>query len=345
VSGRRIRPGPACTLGQSVPEVTVVIPTLNRWQLLSTGALRSALDQEDVEVEVVVVDDGSTDETPVGLAALDDNRVRVVRHEQAGGLARARNAGIAAAQTEWVAFLDDDDLWAPWKLRRQLDAAASEDATFVYSAALYVTGGQVELAPALEPEGLGPRLLAGEAIPAGGSNVMVKTELIRQVGGFDEEITHLGDFDCWIRLDPISKAARCDEPLLAYIQQPSGMHLHNLKIVPRDVRHLSRKYEREYAALGRQFDGEQFVVWVAQQHEGAGRVRQAGGVYLTAAWHYRRPKYLGHGATLLAGRRVRNAALRLAGRFSGRDYTSPAADASRHYPPPAWLAPHLSRSS
>ena len=324
-----------------MPEVTVVIPTLNRWHLLSTGALRSALDQEDVDVEVVVVDDGSTDETPAGLAALDDERVRVVRHEQPGGLARARNAGIAAARTDWVAFLDDDDLWAPWKLRRQLDAAAAEDATFVYSPALYVTGDEVELVPAPAPGRLQPRLLAGEAIPAGGSNVMVKTELIRQVGGFDDAITHLGDFDCWIRLDPICTPARCDEPLLAYIQQPSGMHLHNLKLVPRDVRHLSRKYEREYEALGRQFDGEQFVVWVAQQHEGAGRARQAGGVYLTAAWHYRRPKHLGHAATLLAGRRVRSVVLRLAGRIRGRDYTSPVA-ASRAYPAPAWLAPHLS---
>jgi glycosyltransferase involved in cell wall biosynthesis len=328
-----------------MPDVTVVIPTLNRWQLLSTGALRSALDQEDVEVEVVVVDDGSTDETPAGLAALEDERVRVVRHEQPGGLARARNAGIAAARCDWVAFLDDDDLWAPWKLRTLLDLAASTGATFVYSSALYVSGGQVEFAPALDPEGLGPRLLAGEAIPAGGSNVMVKTDLIRQVGGFDEEITHLGDFDCWIRLDPISKPARCDEPLLAYIQQPTGMHLHNLQRVPRDVRHLSRKYRREYEALGGQFDGEQFVVWVAEQHEGAGRVRQAGGVYLTAAWHYRRPKHLAHAATLLAGPRVRRAALRLAGSVRKRDYTSRGTDPSRHYPVPAWLARHLSRSS
>jgi glycosyltransferase involved in cell wall biosynthesis len=329
-----------------MPDVTVVIPTLNRWQLLSTGALRSALGQEDVAVEVVVVDDGSTDETPAGLAALDDERVRVVRHERPGGLARARNAGIAAARSEWVAFLDDDDLWAPWKLRRQLDVAASADATFVYSPALYVNGAQVELAPALDPEGLGPRLLAGEAIPAGGSNVMVKTELIRQVGGFDEEITHLGDFDCWIRLEPICRPARCDEPLVAYIQQAAGMHLHNLKLVPRDVRHLHRKYRAEYEALGREFDGEQFVVWVAQQHEGAGRARQASGVYATAAWHYRRPKYLAHAATLLLGTRVRAAALGLSSRLRRRGQVTPAAaaEASRHYPAPAWLAPHLSRS-
>jgi glycosyltransferase involved in cell wall biosynthesis len=328
-----------------MPAVSVVIPTMDRWGLLSERALRSALTQEQVDLEVVVVDDSATDETAIGIAGMNDERVRVIRHEQPQGLQRARNVGIAAARGDWVAFLDDDDVWAPWKLRRQLDVAAATDATFIYSPALYVTGEQVELAPALEPEGLGPRLLAGEAIPAGGSNVMVKTELVRKVGGFDEAITHLGDFDLFIRLDPISKAARCDEPLLAYIQQSAGMHLHDLDLVPEDVRHLNRKYEAEYEALGRQFDGEQFVVWVAEQHEVAGRVRDAGRVYLTAAWHYRRPKYLGHAATLLPGRRVRNAALRLAGRIRGRDYTSAATDASRHYPPPAWLAPHLSQSS
>lgn len=329
-----------------MPDVTVVIPTLNRWQLLSTGALRSALDQEDVEVEVVVVNDGSTDATAAGLASLEDERVRVVRHETPQGLARARNAGIAAARSEWVAFLDDDDLWAPRKLRTQLDVAASTGATFVYSPALYVSGGKVELAPALDPEGLGPRLLAGEAIPAGGSNVMVKTELIRQVGGFDEAITHLGDFDCWIRLDPISRAARCEEPLVAYIQQETGMHLSNLKLVPRDVRHLYRKYQARYAELGRQFDGEQFVVWVAEQHERAGRLRQAARVYLTAAWHYRRIRHLAHALTLLAGKRARAVAVGLARRLRGRGEEAPGdAPPNRHYPVPAWLAPHLSQSS
>src|SRR4051794_26564337 len=217
-----------------MPEGTVVIPTLNRWALLSSGALASVLAQEDVDLEVVVVNDGSTDETAAGLASLDDERVRVVRHERPEGLARARNAGIAAAESEWIAFLDDDDLWAPWKLRRQLELAKAAEATFIYSPALYVTDGEVKLEPAIEPEDMTPQLLAGEAIPAGGSNVLVRTDAIRQVGGFDEEITHLGDFDCWVRLDPISRAARSEEPLLAYVQHPTGMHLHNSRLVSRD---------------------------------------------------------------------------------------------------------------
>jgi glycosyltransferase involved in cell wall biosynthesis len=317
-----------------VPDVTVVIPTLNRWHLLSTGALPSALNQEGVDLEVVVIDDGSTDETPAGLASLEDERVRVVRHAKPQGLARARNAGIAEARAEWVAFLDDDDLWAPWKLRTQLDAAASTGATFVYSPAVYVSEREIKLERAIDPGELTPRLLAGEAIPAGGSNVLVKTEAIRQVGGFDEKITHLGDFDCWIRLDPICRAARCDEPLIAYIQQPSGMHLHNAHLVPADVRYLHRKYESQYEALGRAFDGETFVVWVANLHRAAGRYRQAGSVYLTAAWHYRSLRYLVRAAKLI----LKWLLPPLRG-GSGALATQPTPTTS--YPVPAWLERHL----
>jgi len=330
-----------------MPDLTVVIPTLNRWQLLSTGALRSALTQEDVDLEVIVVNDGSTDETAAGLESLEDERVRVVRHEKPQGLARARNAGIAAARGEWVAFLDDDDLWAPWKLRKQLELAESADATFIYSPALYVTDGEVKLEPAIAPEGLTAQLLAGEAIPAGGSNVLVRTEAIRQVGGFDEEITHLGDFDCWVRLDPICRAARCEEPLVAYVQHPTGMHLHNSRLVSSDVKHLHRKYQAQYEALGREFDGERFVLWVAYLHKEAGRLRQAATVYLVAAWHYRSLRHLVRAAALLLGRRVRSALLPIVRRIRGRRRSPQPAEVTRadpHYPAPAWLASYLAES-
>src|ERR671931_448444 len=116
----------------SAPEVTVVVPTHGRWDLLSTAALPASLGQEGVDLEVVVVDDGSTDATAEGLARIEDPRLRVVRHDRPHGVAQARNAGIAAARGEWVALLDDDDLWAPWKLRAQLDAAVAERAVFAY---------------------------------------------------------------------------------------------------------------------------------------------------------------------------------------------------------------------
>src|SRR4051794_9306561 len=139
-AGRRCRRGrhvpsalaPSHVTGrdQPAPGVTVVIPTFNRWRVLSARALPSALAQEDVDLEVVVVVDGSTDETASGLESLEDERVRVVRHARPLGLHRARNAGIAAARGEWVAFLDDDDVWAPWKLRTQLALVNEANASF-----------------------------------------------------------------------------------------------------------------------------------------------------------------------------------------------------------------------
>src|SRR5688572_3616095 len=106
-----------------LPDVSVVIPTRNRWELLSTGALPSALAQEGVEVEVHVIDEGSSDATSQELERLNEPRVHVIRHDRPHGVAQARNAGIAAARGQWVAFLDDDDIWAPQKLRRQIDTA------------------------------------------------------------------------------------------------------------------------------------------------------------------------------------------------------------------------------
>jgi glycosyltransferase involved in cell wall biosynthesis len=101
-------------------EVTVVVPTRDRGHLVA-DAVDTALGQSDVDVEVLVVDDGSRD--PVGLPA--DPRLRVVRHLRPRGVAAARNLGITLAATPWIAFLDDDDRARPTWLARSLTAAAS----------------------------------------------------------------------------------------------------------------------------------------------------------------------------------------------------------------------------
>src|SRR5215211_487544 len=115
------------------PGVTVVIPTRDRAHLVA-GVVASALDQRGVAVEVVVVDDASTDETPQRLEAIEDRRLRVLRNEV--------NRGIEAARGPWVAFLDDDDLWAPGKLRAQLAAPGAQAAVLVYAGAVAVDAGR-----------------------------------------------------------------------------------------------------------------------------------------------------------------------------------------------------------
>lgn len=100
-----------------MPLVSVIIPTYNR-ALSIREAVDSVLDQTFSDFEVIVVDDGSTDDTPARLAVYGD-RIRVIRQVNAG-VSAARNAGLAAAQGIWIAFLDSDDLWLPDKLAHQL---------------------------------------------------------------------------------------------------------------------------------------------------------------------------------------------------------------------------------
>ncbi len=80
---------------------------------MARTSLRAALVQEDLDLEVLVVDDGSAEQAPGGLSGLDDARVRLVRHAEPRGIAAARNTGVREADGEWIAFLDDDDLWSP----------------------------------------------------------------------------------------------------------------------------------------------------------------------------------------------------------------------------------------
>lgn len=106
----------------STPAVSVVIPTLNRPELV-TRAVASALAQTLNDLEVVVVVDGPDEATEAALAAVGDSRLRVIVLPSNGGAPNARNAGIRAAQAPWTALLDDDDEWLPDKLAVQLGLA------------------------------------------------------------------------------------------------------------------------------------------------------------------------------------------------------------------------------
>ena len=191
------------------PDVSVVIPTRSRWHLLSTAALPSALEQEDVELEVIVVDDGSSDETPTVSPRSPTLGSSCIRHEPPGGVAVARNAGISGARGRWVSFLDDDDLWAPRKLRAQLDSAEAASAVFAYAA-----GGGLDAARRFlfavappEPATVTAQLLRWNVIWCGCSNVLATTDVVTELGGFDERLVQLADWDLWIRLALAGRAA------------------------------------------------------------------------------------------------------------------------------------------
>ena len=117
-----------------MPKVSVVLPTFERWPLLPR-ALSSVLEQTEADLEVLVIDDCSSDGTPARLAAVTDPRLRVLRQDPNQGVARARNRAIEEAHGEWIAFLDDDDFWAPTRLSEHLRAIADAGASWGYGAA------------------------------------------------------------------------------------------------------------------------------------------------------------------------------------------------------------------
>ena len=213
-----------------MPLVSVVVPSYNRAALLKR-TLRAILAQQFTDLEVLVVDDGSTDDTGT-IAAAADPRVMVIRNQQPAGVSTARNRGIAAARGEWIAFCDDDDLWSPHKLIRQLKAAEQAGADWAYAGDVNVdehlrvlSGG-----PPPDPEAVVALMPRWNPLASGGSNVLVRSRLLAAVGGFDPGLRRTEDWDLWIRIARTGPPAWVREPLVAYrfhggniVTDPEGM--------------------------------------------------------------------------------------------------------------------------
>jgi len=276
----------------STPEVSVVIPTRDRWPLLSRLGLPAACSQEGVELEVIVVDDNSREPAPTELPGLEDARVRLLRSSDHRGVAAARNAGIAAARGEWIAFLDDDDTWSPEKLRRQLDAAHATNADFVYSGVVSVdtAGSVMHEHPVPSPDDLARALLARCVIPAGASNVLARGELVREVGGFDVTFRYLADWDLWIRLAQSGRAAAAPGVLVAYLEQLDGMSLEVPKRAFRELSALEAKYRSLREQYGVSIDSVAFMHDAAWLQLRRRRHGAAARIYLRSAIVNRRPR-------------------------------------------------------
>lgn len=298
--------------------VSAVIPTRNRRALLEQ-ALSSALGQVGVAVEALVVDEGSSDGTSEWLAGIADPRVEVIRHDEPRGVAAARNAAITRASGEWVAFLDDDDLWAPVKARDQVELAERAAASLVVSAMVGIDGrGDVtKLIAAPDPARLAERLLLTNAIGAP-SCTLVRTEALRSVGGFDTRLAALADWDLWLRLVPRLYVASASEPLAAYREHATNMMITDAERIEAEFELMRAKHGRAAAVAGLRFGRHWRARWEATRALAAGNRARAAAGYLRRAALDRSPRYAAAGVMLALGPRAERAARRFAARSARR---------------------------
>jgi glycosyltransferase involved in cell wall biosynthesis len=237
--------------------VSVVIPAFNAESFIEE-TVESVMRQTFRDLDIIVVDDGSTDGTLQRLADMV-NSVRVIRQSR-GGPAKARNLGAASASGEWVAFLDADDVWAPEKIDRQLELAERSNAALIICDRIN-TGSrgslpvrQSDIQPLFDGD-IYEQLLTGNFITT--STVLLRREVFDAVGRFSEDpiLPPAEDWDLWLRVAETYRVAACPDPLVYYrhhqlgaSRNPDRMNRARRRVI---ARALTRDRAKSLSALQR----------------------------------------------------------------------------------------------
>lgn len=253
------------------PLISVVIPVYNRASMLPV-ALRSVLAQTFGDFEIIVVDDGSTDDVAAALGGFDAPCIKLLGHRRNRGAAAARNTGARAARGRFIAFLDSDDEWLPEKLARQLTIMESADgATKACCVSYVVTSGEgmpevlVELAA--RRDWYRQMLLGCHVGP--GTTLLVERACLEAVGGFDEDMRRLEDWDWMLRYTARYKLATTDEVLARVYRgkAPSGDSVRRALEILRD-KHLDAASARGRGARRRFLSAlllEEAAIWYRER--------------------------------------------------------------------------------
>jgi len=247
------------------PQVSVVIPMHNAEHFV-TAAIRSVLDPSFPEVEVLVIDDGSTDRSVAEATAIDDPRVTVIQIPPSGGPSRPRNVGIKRARAPFLSLLDSDDLLKPNKLASSvaaLDNCPSAGFAFgdfekidtdgnVYETSVmyaYPKFRALELTAIGEKWRLVPQSLLSYALLyenfIGTSGVVIRTSLAKEIGGFDETLANSNDSDLWFRLAHTCDALYSPEVGHSYrVHSESIVHESPIRNAMSRIKALRRERDR-----------------------------------------------------------------------------------------------------
>jgi glycosyltransferase involved in cell wall biosynthesis len=256
--------------------ISVIIPAFNSGEFIA-DALESALGQSAPAAQIIVVNDGSTDDTAARLLAFRD-RITVI--DQANqGPAAARNAGLRIATGDFIAFLDADDVWHPRKLEMQLAALRRFPGLQMIGTQRYdypCAGEPAIAAGAGIEEVPRDRLLVRNYFTA--SSIMVRGEIIRRLGGFDTSICNVEDFDLWLRVAELGPVANLKSPLTGY-RHVAGSAGRQAVGVDRGLRRVLRKLDERDSWRGRSWLRRRAISHlhfaITHLHADAGRERSA----------------------------------------------------------------------
>jgi len=265
------------------PVVSIIVPAFNRLEYLRR-TLASVFQQTFRDWELLIADDGSDIDTRAYLQTLEDPpRVRVLWLPHSGRPSVARNAALRAAQGEYVAFLDSDDLWTPTKLQIQVDSLRRHiDCRWGYTRFVLVdeSGKPTEWQRTRSwPTPVGwilDRLARSETVIAVPS-VIVSRELLEQVGGFDESLVMCEDFDLWLRLAARSQVDAIDEPctLVTRHAQHSGNELTSFEDCERVFEKLRKTRGTEHLHAILREKSAEVAIGVARSHLASGNRTRA----------------------------------------------------------------------
>lgn len=246
------------------PLVSVIIPTYNRAGKLKRS-IKSVLNQTYENFELIVVDDASKDDTETKVNSFDDSRIKYIKHDKNKGGGASRNTGIKLSEGKYIAFLDDDDIWLPIKLEKQIKKFSLLPNIFgaVYSYHYEIddyTGHLKYFSGSRFRGDVYKRLLRGWCA-ASTSLFVIRSECFENVGTFDERLESFQDYDLWIRL---SKQYYFD-----YVPKPLVVrNIHSLSQLSKDPKKRKSGLKLFLQKWGEQIENEtgQPIHEVLQKH-------------------------------------------------------------------------------
>lgn len=255
--------------------VSVIIPTYNRASVLKR-AINSVLNQTYKNIELIIIDDGSTDETQELLDQLNLESIKTTN----GGVSKARNLGIQQAQGKWLAFLDSDDEWLPEKLEKQIAFSnANPNINIIHGEEIWIRNGVRVNPKHKHKKGGGDQFLPSLKLCAiSPSTVMLKKSIFNEHILFREDFPCCEDYDLWLRLTSVMNVGFIDEFLIKKYgghedqlsQKYKAMDYWRVKSIDWIFKNRDLSTERKNAALEELFKKSKVLLKGYEKHDNTG---------------------------------------------------------------------------